>query len=381
MASVRRRSSGNYTFGYRDLSGREHTKTFARKVDGTRWAAQMEAAVQRGDWTDPRRQRATVGEIAAVWMGTRVHLKPSTRANYELLLRRQVLPRWDEVPVGHVRHGDVAAWVAELRASGLSASRTRQAYRVLAGVLTLAVRDGRLVSNPAAAVELPRMPLPASRYLTHAEVAALADAAGRDRALVLTLAYCGLRWGELAALKAMRVDLGRRRIEVAESVVEVDGVLVWGVPKGYERRSVPVPAFLADELRQHLVDRAPDGLVFTGLRGGGVLRNRIFRRAGFDRAAEAVGLDGLVPHELRHTAASLAVSSGANVKAVQRMLGHASAAMTLDTYADLFDDDLDAVADGLDQAARAVRAGCGLFADSRACRARSDLVGTGPTSR
>ena len=59
--------------------------------------------------------------------------------------------------------------------------------------------------------------------------------------------------------------------------------------------------------------------------------------------------EGFHPHELRHTAASLAVSAGANVKAVQTMLGHASAAMTLDTYADLFDDDLDAVADRLDE--------------------------------
>jgi site-specific recombinase XerC len=57
-------------------------------------------------------------------------------------------------------------------------------------------------------------------------------------------------------------------------------------------------------------------------------------------------------HDLRHTAASLAASAGANVKAVQRMLGHASAAMTLDIYADLFDDDLDAVAEALDGAAR-----------------------------
>jgi integrase len=58
----------------------------------------------------------------------------------------------------------------------------------------------------------------------------------------------------------------------------------------------------------------------------------------------------LTPHDLRHTAASLAISAGANVKAVQRMLGHASAAMTLDTYADLFDDDLDAVASKLNEA-------------------------------
>ncbi len=73
----------------------------------------------------------------------------------------------------------------------------------------------------------------------------------------------------------------------------------------------------------------------------------------FDDAASAVGLDGLTPHELRHTAASLAVSAGANVKAVQRMLGHASASMTLDVYSGLFDDDLDGVAERLD-AARAV---------------------------
>ena len=64
-----------------------------------------------------------------------------------------------------------------------------------------------------------------------------------------------------------------------------------------------------------------------------------------------MGLTGLTPHDLRHTAASLAVAAGANVKAVQRMLGHASAAMTLDVYADLFEDDLDQVADRLDQAA------------------------------
>ncbi|HWS36278.1 MAG TPA: tyrosine-type recombinase/integrase [Actinoplanes sp.] len=89
-----------------------------------------------------------------------------------------------------------------------------------------------------------------------------------------------------------------------------------------------------------------------------MLRNNNFRRRAFDRAAESVGLKGLTPHELRHTAASLAVAEGANVKAVQRMLGHASAAMTLDVYADLFEDDLDQVADRLDQAVTARSADC-----------------------
>jgi hypothetical protein len=86
--------------------------------------------------------------------------------------------------------------------------------------------------------------------------------------------------------------------------------------------------------------------VFTAPEGG-VLRNTNFRPRFFDPAAEKVGLLGLTPHELRHTAASLAIAAGANVKAVQLMLGHASAAMTLDIYAGLFADDLDAVADRL----------------------------------
>jgi integrase len=88
--------------------------------------------------------------------------------------------------------------------------------------------------------------------------------------------------------------------------------------------------------------------VFTAPEGG-VLRNTNFRPRFFDPAAEKVGLLGLTPHELRHTAASLAIAAGANVKAVQLMLGHASAAMTLDIYAGLFADDLDAVADRLDR--------------------------------
>jgi site-specific recombinase XerD len=95
--------------------------------------------------------------------------------------------------------------------------------------------------------------------------------------------------------------------------------------------------------------KAPGDLLFTAPEGG-VLRNTNFRPRVFDPAAEKAGLPGLTPHELRHTAASLAIAAGANVKAVQHMLGHASAAMTLDIYAGLFPDDLDTVASQLDQA-------------------------------
>jgi hypothetical protein len=129
---------------------------------------------------------------------------------------------------------------------------------------------------------------------------------------------------------------------------------VWGSPKGHTRRKVPIPAFLVEELVRHVEGRGPDELVFTGVRGGGALRATVFRRATFDDAAAAIGLPGLHPHELRHTAASLAIAAGADVKVVQQMLGHASAAMTLDQYGHLFGDRLDQVAEAMDAARAAV---------------------------
>lgn len=191
------------------------------------------------------------------------------------------------------------------------------------------------------------------RYLTHEQVESLAAACRQYRLVVLFLAYTGVRWGELAALRVGRLDLLRRRATIAESVTEVNGELVWGTPKTHERRAVPIPRFLVDELAEHVAGKGRDDLAFAGMKGG-ALRVRVFRHGGFDAAAQGVGVAGMHPHELRHTAASLAIAAGADVKVVQQMLGHKSATMTLDLYGHLFPDRLDEVADALDAAVRAV---------------------------
>lgn len=108
-----------------------------------------------------------------------------------------------------------------------------------------------------------------------------------------------IRFGELAALRVGRLDLMRRRATIAESVTEVGGRgLVWGTPKGHERRNVPVHRFLIDELAAHVVGKAADALVFTAPHGG-TLRVRDFRRVALDPAAKALGIEGLHPHALR----------------------------------------------------------------------------------
>ncbi|CAN3701138.1 Putative prophage phiRv2 integrase [Microbacterium sp. MM2322] len=164
-------------------------------------------------------------------------------------------------------------------------------------------------------------------------------------------AYTGLRWGELSALRVRDIDMLRRRLAVTENAVRNGADVHVGSPKTHERRSVGFPSFLVLPLARLCEGKAREDLVFgDGLEYMQRPRASGGSRSWFVTALDAAGLERMTVHDLRHTAASLAISSGANVKAVQRMLGHASAAMTLDVYADLFDDDVDTVSAALDAA-------------------------------
>lgn len=118
-------------------------------------------------------------------------------------------------------------------------------------------------------------------------------------------------------------------------------------------RHVPVPEPVSERLPDELPTE-PNALVFPSYRGGH-LPIEEYRRA-FDKGCKAVGIADLVPHGLRHTTASLAISAGANVKVVQRLLGHATAAMTLDRHGHLLSDDLAGVAGLLVQAIKSAAA-------------------------
>src|SRR3954447_25987350 len=135
---------------WRDDRGQQHSKSFRRRVDAERFMTQLEYARLNGAYVDPAAGKITIGEWAARWMHAQVQLKPKTRSSYESLLRCWLLPRWGNVAINKVTFGAVAAWVGDMQIGGLSASRTRQAYHVLTGMLDDAVKDGRLVRNPAA---------------------------------------------------------------------------------------------------------------------------------------------------------------------------------------------------------------------------------------
>lgn len=205
-----------------------------------------------------------------------------------------------------------------------------------------------IVRNPAAPVKPPKVRPRRQQFLTAEQVEELAEAC-EDRqpgagAVVFVLAWSGRRWGEAVALRWENVDIDRRRVEVKVKVsaTEVSGRLEWGSPKTHEVRAVILPQFVIYRLGP---SGPPDVLVFTAPRGG-PLRNSNFRKSVWDPAVKAFDMPAdLVPHDLRDTAASLMIASRASIKAVQRALGHASAAITFDTYGGLFEDDIEDLAD------------------------------------
>jgi len=334
----------------------DHSQTdkrgFRTKREAELFLASVETKKATGEYIDPTAARATVDRLGRAWLSSRSHLKPSSAYVYESAWRLHVEPRWGTTMIGTIRHSEVQAWITQLSdgtdtQKPKSATMVRRCHDILAGVLDAAVRDHLIPSNPARGVKLPRRSSREHVYLSNEQVAALLAACGPHALIVATLAYTGLRWGEATALRVRDVDTKRRRLSVVENAVYVNGAIVVGTPKTHERRSVPYPQFLSQPLAEACSDKGRDGIVFDDGRGGYQKTPTMVTNSWWDRALAEAGLPAMTIHDLRHTAASLAVSAGANVKAVQRILGHASAAMTLDTYSDLFDDDLDAVADRL----------------------------------
>jgi integrase len=273
--------------------------------------------------------------------------RPSTRARYRSALDLHLLPAFGSVPLSDITPERLRRWIAGATAASAAAT-VRKNHAVLHQVLAQAVADGRLAVNPAAELELPAIDETEKRYLTAQQIQKLADVAGEHGALVLLLGFTGLRFGEAAALTVRDIDLVHGRVRVHRSVTAVGGRMVYSAPKSHQARTVPLPQFLIDALRDHLQGRDLGALAFPDSRGGPMRLHNVRRRWWRQAVANSGAPAGLSPHELRHSAASLSISAGASIKAVQKVLGHKSATLTLDRYGHLYPDELQGVADRLD---------------------------------
>lgn len=365
----------------RDNDGRKRQKW----VGGFRTRKAAEGAlsealerVRTGTWADPGRQ--TVGEFLEDWLtAVTPSLRPSTAESYEQTLRGWVIPRIGGVKLSALTAARLSALYGELLKSGrrdgkggLSARSVAYAHRIIVHALKDAVAWGLLARNPAAHVDAPRAGSSEMHVWSQTEVQRFLSFVADDRlyALWAVLLATGLRRGEALGLRWDDVDFERRRLSIQRAVVVVGyGVQVAEPKTARGRRSVsidPTTAAVLGAFRKRQVEERlawgpawqDTGYVFTSEDGRLLHPQQV--TVTFKRRAREAGLPPIRLHDLRHTAATLALTAGIHPKVVSERLGHASIGITLDTYSH--------VGEGLQEEAASKVAGL-IFGDQAAAPA------------
>jgi integrase len=327
--------------------GREvATMVFDRLTDAKAWEQDQSRRLRSGEWIDPRRGRIPLRDLYPAWIESRHTTKAKTQAADTSAYRNHIEPKFGQAPIASITVAQVSQWVGGLVAKGVANSTATRYLATLRSLLEFAVADGRVTRNAAAHVKVPaggRLRRE-GQFLTLAELDALAAACRGDYAeTVKVLALCGLRFGELAGLQAgdlVTVPGQGLRLSRAVLADSRTGKLYVDTLKAHRARTVPLPAEAAEIVARWARGRSTSEWVFPAPKGGPLGESNWRRAVRWSDAVRAIGRPALRPHDLRHTAASIWLAAGADPKVVQRVLGHASAAMTMDLYGHLIDHSL-----------------------------------------
>jgi len=339
--NVRKLPSGRWQVRYRDADGRQvnDSQTYATKREALDRLAQLRTQLRLGGYVDPKAGAVRFGTYAEQWLTTRRvkgrPLSAGTVALYRHQLDRHILPTFGRLELQKISRERVRVWHAGLIGSdGPGASTSAKVYRLVRAILTTAVEDGHLVSNPCQirgagqepAAERPELSLPDALSIAEAVPA-------RWRCAVLTAVWCGLRFGELAALTRADVDTLHGVLHVRASATQVRGYgRVIGRPKSAAgARMVAIPPHLVPELEAHAAAYSAPGATgwfFAGTKGG-PLQSANFGAKVWRPALTSLGLTGTHFHDTRATSATLAAVHGATTRELMRRLGHSTPSMAM----------------------------------------------------
>jgi integrase len=350
-----RKGTVSWLARWRDPDGRQRKKSFQRRADAERFLTSITADVLHGNYVDPN-DPTTFREYAETWREAQVH-RPTTRAHVETHLRRHAYPAFGDRRLSTIRPGEIQAWVARMTRT-LAPSTVQVIHGIAAAIFKSAVRDRLINTSPCESTKLPkRLPvevIPLTTTAVHALIDAVPE---RYRAVVILAAGTGLRQGECFGLTDQRLDFDNHTLRVDQQLILLPHQPPFLAPPktAASHRTVPLPDVIEEALREHLArfpSQHPDGLIFTDDDGNALRRTRFSREIWRPAVTAAHAPRGTGFHELRHYYASLLIRHGESVKTVQRRLGHATAAETLDTYAHLWPDSDDRTRAAIDSALR-----------------------------
>lgn len=339
MGSVRKspRNSARWEARYRDASGRQRTKTFPSRADAKAWLAATETDLRRGSWIDPKMAAIRIEEVAQHWLEVSQSKRPSSIERDRSILENHILPLLGGRAIGKVTRADVQQLVNDW-ASRFAPATTVRHYACLRAIFSYAETSELIARSPCRNIRVPEVHPRDSRILDDEAIQALAEAMGSS-APMLYLALLGLRWGEIAGLRVGDLDFVRGTVRVARQRTRgAHGGMIEHAPKTRAgRRSLGVPEPILELLAEHLGQRGcayqdPEALIFISP-DGEPLHYSNWRRRVWIPARVAAGLEDLTFHDLKHTAATLLVEEGVDVKTAQVRLGHANPETTLRIYA------------------------------------------------
>ncbi len=357
------RKRGNNTWEVRvSLGWDERTSRYRRTqatVHGTRADAERKrrellVALDKGVFVDPSRQ--SLAEYLEDWLKfcEQKRLSPSTVEGYSGSCHRYIIPALGSLPLQKVTPAHIERFYTDTLEKGsgrgpVSERTVLHAHRVLHAALRRAVRLRLLAANPCEAVEPPRPKKSEMKALSEAEVVSmmsLLEAEGDELlyGVVVTAVMTGLRRGEILGLKWTDIDLAGGTLTVRRSLLKIskEKEPILKEPKtARSRRTISLPRRAVDELRTHKTKQArerlmcgagyrDEDLVFAGPDGSPFDPTKVSQR--FLAFRREHGIEARF-HDLRHTHATLMLKAGEPVKVVADRLGHATAMLTLDTYA------------------------------------------------
>lgn len=339
FGSLRTLPSGRIQARYTGPDGLSHNApvTFDTKTDAKAWLSTVRADMVRGLWRPSAAAKPmTFEDYSAAWLSHRT-LKPRTHSHYRSLLENQLTPTFGPFPLKDITVDLVVRWHAE---QGTTTPTLRShAYGLLRSILGSALQDQLIPVNPAhirGAGNSTRVHK--IRPASLEELGTLAEAMpAKHRLMVVLAAWCALRYGELTELRREDIDVKHGLIRIRRAVVRADGQTIVGTPKSDAgMRDVAIPPHIMPMVRDHLsqtITGGRKGLLFPGADGVSHLAPSAFygkrptkTRAGFGyyAAREAAGRPDLRFHDLRHTGAVLAASTGASLAELMGRLGHST---------------------------------------------------------
>jgi integrase len=332
FGSVRRRASGRYQAVYYQFGRRVSAPaTFMSKADATAYLAKVEVDIHSGTWIDPSLGKESLATFAQSWIDTRTRLSPGTVELYQYLLRRHILPEFGSCSINRITAHKVRSWNARLAASNPSSAA--KSYRLLSVILNTAVRDDLIPRSPCRIEGAGREHSPERPVISMGQAEALATAMpARTKLLVQLATWCGLRRGELLALRRCDINQLHRTISVERSAsYSTSGAIRFGPPKSEAGvRSIHYSEHLDDAIESHLetfVGAKPDSLIFTGEKGAALRPHVLYKQ--WNTARLSLSLGDLHLHDLRHSHATWVAVAGATTRELMSRLGHASPAAAL----------------------------------------------------